>query len=994
MLIAIDGPAGAGKSTVARAVAGALGFTYLDSGAMYRAVALAWPKEPASLDIAFEDGRVLLDGADVTEAIRTPEVSREASRHAADPAVRAAMAARQRALLGEGDWVAEGRDIGTVIAPHAELKVWLDASLEERARRRELPADEVAQRDRRDASREHSPMVAAPDAVHVDTTGLAHRRGRRADRRARARAGGRITMTPRVAVLGYPNVGKSSLVNRLSGSRTAVVHERAGITRDRNEVPAEWNGRRFLLVDTGGMDLLDPAPIADSIRRQAQAALADAQVAVLVVDARAGLRPGDAELADLLRRSDVPVIVAANKIDVGADEPLAAEFHGLGLGDPQPVSAAQGLGTGDLLDRVTAHLPEGDDEEADDDDTIRLAVVGRPNVGKSTLVNRFAGHERVIVSEVAGTTRDAIDLPLEVDGRKLVLVDTAGMRRQSKVSESVEYYTALRSQRAVERADVALVVCDAHDGVTSQDLRIAELAMQEGCATALVLNKWDAAGDGRGRPRPRARPRGREAAAAPEGPDRQRADRPPRRPHPDRGDRAGRQDAQPHPDAGAQPLPLRGRRRPPAARQAGAPAQADLHDPDRHAPAALRDPGQLPHPGHARLRLLHREPPAPPLRHGRRPARHRLQRAHAAPQRARGGIAAEVGALSAEVRSFRRADAPAVVALLSSVFAGWPRRLQGVDPATAFRWKHLDSPFGPSVMVVAEDAGEIVGFEALLRWPFASGAGPVQTMRGVDLAVAGTHRGQGVAKQLIRAATERIAGTVPLVFSNPNAASDPLLVKQGRRPVGPFEVLVRPRRPLRMLRARRSARRPDAPRLDGAEPAARALADEAGIADAARPPPAARRPLRDGDRPGLPALALRRGGRLPGRRAAPRRPARRPGAVSRRAARRDLGGGALRPAGGRGRRSPSCAASCAACSRRRRPTSRSATSRRVRRPAGRRCGRASSGSHAGQRLLVNPLRDGLRPDPDADRIVGAQLRRSGALVVLRVTSGPLVSPDS
>jgi len=300
-------------------------------------------------------------------------------------------------------------------------------------------------------------------------------------------------MTPRVAVLGYPNVGKSSLVNRLSGSRTAVVHERAGITRDRNEVPAEWNGRRFLLVDTGGMDLLDPDPIADSVRRQAQAALADAQVAVLVVDARAGLRPGDAELADLLRRSDVPVIVAANKVDVGADEPLAAEFHGLGLGDPQPVSAAQGLGTGDLLDRITAQLPETDDDQEDDDDTIRLAVVGRPNVGKSTLVNRLAGQDRVIVSEVAGTTRDAIDLPLEVDGRRLVIVDTAGMRRQSKVAESVEYYTALRSQRAVERDVGALVVCDAHDGVTSQDLRIAELGMQEGCATALVLNKWDAA---------------------------------------------------------------------------------------------------------------------------------------------------------------------------------------------------------------------------------------------------------------------------------------------------------------------------------------------------------------------------------------------------------------------------------------------------------------------------------------------------------------------
>ena len=186
-----------------------------------------------------------------------------------------------------------------------------------------------------------------------------------------------------------------------------------------------------------------------------------------------------------------PVVVAANKIDTGADTPLSAEFHGLGLGEPLAVSAAQGLGTGDLLDRIVELLPEGDDLEEVDEDIIRLAIIGRPNVGKSTLVNRILGAERVIVSEVAGTTRDAIDLPLEVDGRRLVLVDTAGMRRQAKVSDSVEYYTVLRSQRAVERADVALVVCDAQDGVTTQDMRIAELAMQEGCATLLALNKWD-----------------------------------------------------------------------------------------------------------------------------------------------------------------------------------------------------------------------------------------------------------------------------------------------------------------------------------------------------------------------------------------------------------------------------------------------------------------------------------------------------------------------
>jgi GTPase len=299
----------------------------------------------------------------------------------------------------------------------------------------------------------------------------------------------------KVAVVGYPNVGKSSLVNRLAGSREAVVHERAGVTRDRKEVPAEWSGREFILVDTGGVDLADRDALAVAVQDQARAALADAAVVVLVVDARAGVRPGDEELATLLRRSDRPVVVAANKSDAPGDLALAAEFHRLGLGDPVPVSAAHGLGTGDLLDRVVTALPSEATAAPDDADAIRLAVIGRPNVGKSSLVNRFLGAERVIVSDRAGTTRDAIDTRLDVGGRPLVVVDTAGLRRAAKVAEDVEYYTALRSRRAAERADVALVVCDAADGVTSQDLRVAELAMQSGCATALVLNKWDLAGE-------------------------------------------------------------------------------------------------------------------------------------------------------------------------------------------------------------------------------------------------------------------------------------------------------------------------------------------------------------------------------------------------------------------------------------------------------------------------------------------------------------------
>lgn len=365
----------------------------------------------------------------------------------------------------------------------------------------------------------------------------------------------------KVAVIGYPNVGKSSLVNRLSGTRTAVVHERPGVTRDRNEVDCEWNGLSFKLIDTGGVDFSDAGTLAGQVREQARAALAEADVAVLVVDARAGLRAGDDELAHELRRAGVPAIVAANKVDTRDEIPLAAEFHGLRLGEPVAVSAAQGLGSGDLLDEIVGllraaagpsgagaggegadavgagqegALADGDDARADGEgalgdsegrdggaegaladgegpdagaegedvvaqseerprraDVVRLAVIGRPNVGKSSLVNRFLGSERVIVSERAGTTRDAIDTPMQHEGRALVLIDTAGLRRAAKVADSVEYYTSLRSRRATERADVALVVCSAVDGVTAQDVRVAELAMKAGCATMIVLNKWD-----------------------------------------------------------------------------------------------------------------------------------------------------------------------------------------------------------------------------------------------------------------------------------------------------------------------------------------------------------------------------------------------------------------------------------------------------------------------------------------------------------------------
>ena len=299
---------------------------------------------------------------------------------------------------------------------------------------------------------------------------------------------------PQIAVVGFPNVGKSTLVNRLAGGREAVVHPESGVTRDRKAIDCEWNGVAFRLIDTGGVDLGAADSVSRAVQHQAREAIADAEAAVLVVDARAGLRRGDAEVADLLRRSEIPVAVVANKIDEPADDYLAAEFHRLGMGDPFPVSAAQGHGSGDLLDLLAgwaraagAKDGEGDTEEK----VVRIAVIGRPNVGKSSLVNRFLGSERVIVTDVAGTTRDAIDTELEFADRRIILVDTAGLRRRTKVAGTVAYYAQLRSERAAERADVALLVCDASEGVTSEDLRIAELAMRTGCATLIALNKWD-----------------------------------------------------------------------------------------------------------------------------------------------------------------------------------------------------------------------------------------------------------------------------------------------------------------------------------------------------------------------------------------------------------------------------------------------------------------------------------------------------------------------
>jgi GTP-binding protein len=299
-----------------------------------------------------------------------------------------------------------------------------------------------------------------------------------------------VSRLPIVAVVGFPNVGKSTLVNRLAGGREAVTHAEPGVTRDRKRVRCEWNGVAFELLDTGGIDVEDESELARDIQQQARLGIAEADVVMLVVDARAGVRAGDADLAKTLRGAEVPVVVVANKLDRPEDEHMTAELNKLGLGEPLPVSATHGLGSGDLLDRVVELLGERA-QPGEPDDAVRVAVIGRPNAGKSSLVNAFLGSERVIVSARAGTTRDAIDTEVEVDGRRVILVDTAGLRRRSKVAGTVDYYAQLRSEHAVERADVALVVCDASEGVTAEDLRVAEIAMRAGSATLLVLNKWD-----------------------------------------------------------------------------------------------------------------------------------------------------------------------------------------------------------------------------------------------------------------------------------------------------------------------------------------------------------------------------------------------------------------------------------------------------------------------------------------------------------------------
>ncbi|WP_311472574.1 bifunctional cytidylate kinase/GTPase Der [uncultured Actinomyces sp.] len=602
IVVAIDGPSGSGKSTVSRRVAAGLGLAYLDTGAMYRAA--AWWCERRGVDLSDAaavagavrampldmglDPRspgVICDGVDIAAAIREPHIAAVVSTVAINLEVRAELARLQRAIIraeaavaagADGDGagpfsggagiVAEGRDITTVIAPDADVRLLLTASEAARLARRaaDLEAagksvdaaalrDQVVRRDRDDAT--VSQFLTAPEGVTLlDTsdmgldetvervTALVRAAQERAgagdgeaapdsapgagpggdeaqdELRAQALRAGLADYeldeedlallegagapadaevpqagAPVLAVVGRPNVGKSTLVNRVLGRRAAVVQDTPGVTRDRVSYPAEWAGRRFTIVDTGGWEV-DVAGLDSAVAAQAEVAIDLADAVLLVVDARVGVTETDARIVRVLRRSGKPVVLAANKVDSPAQEGDSAALWGLGLGEPHPVSALHGRGAGEVLDAVMKVLPEVSAVAGPapaEGSLHRVALVGRPNVGKSSLLNSIAGSQRVVVDETAGTTRDPVDEIIELDGRRWVFVDTAGIRRRIRQVRGADYYAVLRTQGAIDKAEVAVVLLDASEPVTEQDVRVIQQVIDAGRALVLVNNKWD-----------------------------------------------------------------------------------------------------------------------------------------------------------------------------------------------------------------------------------------------------------------------------------------------------------------------------------------------------------------------------------------------------------------------------------------------------------------------------------------------------------------------
>lgn len=514
LVLAIDGPSGSGKSSTAKAIAIRANWSYLDTGALYRAVTLlaldkkidsedSLMQELSGNEISFDTSalspKVLINGKDVSTEIRMQRINNSVSKVSAMPQVRNFLLEIQRKYIAQAPVgiVVEGRDIGTVVAPHAQLKIYLHADIDTRAKRREIEMLEelatkdveqsLSRRDEIDSTRAVSPLTQAEDAAVIDSTRLTLEEV--TEQIWKWLKQRNLLGLPTIAVIGRPNVGKSTLVNRMIGRREAIVEDTPGVTRDRVKYEAEWNGRRFFLIDTGGWEV-KPEGISEKITAGAEAAISEADLILFVVDSQVGALDEDQSLVDLLRKSGKRVLLVANKVDNAEDEADGYALWNLGLGEPFFVSALHGRGSGDLLDLLIEQLPEVGTQQVDDGFR-RVALVGRPNVGKSSLLNALAGSARSLVDDAEGTTRDAVDELIEFGGSTWRFIDTAGIRRRAHQASGTDYYASLRTQIALERSEVALIIFDASQIITEQDIRIVSMADEAGKALVIVMNKWD-----------------------------------------------------------------------------------------------------------------------------------------------------------------------------------------------------------------------------------------------------------------------------------------------------------------------------------------------------------------------------------------------------------------------------------------------------------------------------------------------------------------------
>jgi len=512
IIVAIDGPSGAGKSSTSKAIAIRAGWNYLDTGALYRAVtwvalenncieAAEILKALKSAPIRFvsdpNSPDVFAGDTQITHAIRGTSVTENVSRISAMPQIREELLGIQRKIISQAlrGIVVEGRDIGTVVVPDAALKIYLTADLDARAYRRENETDDksvdvkssLENRDSIDSTRTVSPLAMAFDAVEVDSTNLdLDETVERIWELLRQRS---LLGLPIVAILGRPNVGKSTLINRFLGRREAIVEDTPGVTRDRVQYECEWGGRRFIIMDTGGWEA-KPDGISVQVSAGAEIAMQEADVLAFVVDAQVGALDEDDILVQHLRKAKKPLILIGNKVDGEREESEAHGLWSLGLGEPYFVSALHGRGSGDLLDHIVAELPEVGGAQTQDGYR-KVALIGRPNVGKSSLLNALAGENRSIVDDVAGTTRDPVDELIEFGGSIWRFIDTAGLKKRANQASGTDYYASLRTQTSLERCEVAVVVLDASEPITEQDLRVITMVEEAGKAMVIVMNKWD-----------------------------------------------------------------------------------------------------------------------------------------------------------------------------------------------------------------------------------------------------------------------------------------------------------------------------------------------------------------------------------------------------------------------------------------------------------------------------------------------------------------------